>query len=143
MLVVAPSVHAQTTKVVAAQFMTESSCYAAVMPFNFANSVTITYSASGPMTLYFIPNGQIEMMNAFGGAQAWPNTLQGCDTKDLAQNAQIAAASSGTTGSFTLSGSGTITEQNLEPLQNPWLLVVIAPISDSNPSLKLSVGPVI
>jgi hypothetical protein len=95
------------------------------------------------MTLYFIPNGQIELMVAFGGIQAWPNTLQGCDTKDIAQDAQTGAFGSGTTGSFSLSGSGTITEQNLELLQNPWFLVVIAPISDTNPSLTMTVGPVL
>jgi len=96
------------------------------------------------MTLYFISQGEIEL-SYVGGGQLWPIPVINCDTTTLAGLAQsgtyIGFSTAGIISISASNASGSF-EEHLEPMQNPWSLVVVAPTSAINPTLTLTYGPI-
>ena len=104
-----------------------------------------SYSASGPMTIYFIDEGVVELEAMSGVPLAPLYAALKCDTTNLTDMAHSTAE-----GAFmsvdqtiiSIQGSGSFSG-NFDPFQNPWNLVVIAPSTSAvPPSLTLTYGPI-
>jgi ribosomal protein L40E len=93
------------------------------------------------MTLYFIDQGVISLW--FMGGVVWPFPLFTCDTKSLTQMADQSVIGDGIVSISAPSALSGNFDESLDPLQNPWMLAVVAPIFDVNPSLTLTYGPVV
>jgi hypothetical protein len=93
------------------------------------------------MTLYFIDQGVIEL--SFMGGVVWPIPLFTCDTESLTQMARASVFGDGIVSISSQSALSGNFDESLDPIQNPWMLALVAPIFDANPSLTLTYGPVV
>jgi len=135
-----------TTSRTTFQLASQRSCYEWAFQFNSTGNIIFSYVASGPMIIYLIDKAAT---NAYGILPSI--AARECDSNTLASMAYTTATSGhGNIGLGTIISIPSISDSmsgsfygTLFPFYNPWTLVVLAPISNINPSLTLTYGAVL
>lgn len=132
------------------QLASVQSCYEYAFPFNSTGNMHFSYVASGSMTIYLIDEGVVEFAALAGIPLAPLYAALRCDTADLTEMAHTTAATEFMNAQSVIISiesmgqpvSGSFSGQ-FDSFQNPWNLVVIAPLSNTNASLVLTYGPIV
>ena len=139
------------TMITTFQLSKVQSCYESVLSFYSTGNVTFSYSASGSMTIYLIDEAIVELAAMRGVFVAPLFYAVRCDRANLLVLANTTAQSEFMRVKTIISILGNALNQpvtgsfggDFDRLQNPWSLVVIAPMSNPNSTLTLTYGPVV